>query len=111
LTGRTPWSPVAACQWAAATGLSRAAGRSAGPGRGTGAEESCVLVLQALFNLTSGSPDRLRAALGLCRSRTWAEAHREELAQAGKAHEFRGAVCPHCQATIDLTSMPSSQQV
>jgi len=66
---------------------------------------------QALFNLTSGSADKLRAALGLCRSRAWAEAHREELAKAGKAHEFRIAVCPHCQATIDLTSMPSSPQV
>lgn len=66
---------------------------------------------QALFSVTSGSIDRLRTELGLCRSRAWAEAHREELAQAGRGHEFRSVICPHCQATIDLTSMPRTPQV
>jgi len=66
---------------------------------------------QALFSVTSGSVDRLRAELGLCRSRAWAEAHREEFTKAGRGHEFRSVVCPHCQATIDLTSMPRTPQV
>jgi len=66
---------------------------------------------QALFSITSGSADGLRAELGLCRSRAWAESHREELVEAGRGHEFRSAICPHCQAAIDLTSMPRTPQV
>lgn len=66
---------------------------------------------QALFSITSGSPEKLKAALSVCRSRVWAESHREELVKEGKAHEFRSIVCPHCQATIDLTGLPQSPQV
>jgi hypothetical protein len=66
---------------------------------------------QALFSITSGSPEKLKAALSLCRSRTWAEAHREALVEQGQAQKFRSAICPHCQATIDLTGMPPSPQV
>jgi hypothetical protein len=61
--------------------------------------------------ITSGSAENLKLALGRARSTAWAERHREELESQGRGHEFRQAVCPHCQATIDLTGMPESPQV
>ncbi|MCO6045888.1 tetratricopeptide repeat protein [Aeoliella sp. ICT_H6.2] len=64
-----------------------------------------------LFNVTSGSADRLKLMLGRARSRAWARRHKEELASEGRSSEYRDVTCPHCHAVIDLSGFAKTPQV
>ena len=67
--------------------------------------------MHLLFQLTSGSADRLNQMLGLARSRAWAKNHKEELTKQGRGNEYRDATCPNCNAMVDLTGFPATPQV
>jgi len=71
------------------------------------ADEVVVLTLQ----ITSGSAAKLRELLGRARSAKWAEAHEQEMIKQGQGHTFRKEICPHCDATINLTNMAVTPQV
>lgn len=64
-----------------------------------------------LFSVTSGSPQKIKEALGLARSAAQARLHREELEKKGLGDTFYQVQCPHCQATIDLTGKQVTPQV
>jgi tetratricopeptide (TPR) repeat protein len=64
-----------------------------------------------LIKLTTGDADELKAELGRARARAWAQVHREELQEQERGGEYRDVICPHCQATVDLTGMSRSPQV
>jgi tetratricopeptide (TPR) repeat protein len=55
--------------------------------------------------------DRLKEALDIARSATWAEQHRKQLAAKGAGHRYRDAKCPNCGATVVLSDMPKSPQL
>lgn len=61
--------------------------------------------------LSNSIPAKLKKALDLARSRVWADARREQLEAEGRGHEFRAWTCPHCEGTVDLTSMEETPQV
>ncbi len=44
-------------------------------------------------------------------SRARAKAHQRQLELAGKAEEYRAKVCPHCQATVDLSGLDSTRNI
>lgn len=65
-----------------------------------------------LFMPTSKSvTEALKQRLDIARSRVWADHHREQLATAGRAHDYRDAVCPECDATIIVSDMLKSPQL
>ncbi|MEM8680941.1 MAG: hypothetical protein AAGF97_16470, partial [Planctomycetota bacterium] len=64
-----------------------------------------------IFEVTRGSAKQLKQLLGQARSVCWARERREKLESEGRGSEFREAVCPHCQATIDLTGYDASPEV
>lgn len=87
-----------------------------------------LLVLQesgeakpAMIAVKSSNLRELMLAINRCTSARWAELRRESRAKkakeardAGQEHkepEFRTALCPYCQATIDLTGRLPSPQV
>ncbi|MFT5522309.1 MAG: hypothetical protein ACI9HK_000252, partial [Pirellulaceae bacterium] len=72
-------------------------------------DEGDVLILT--LQIVSGSASKLSELLGRSRSAKWAESHQQELVKEGQGHTFRKAICPHCDATIDLTNMPATPQV
>lgn len=55
--------------------------------------------------------ERLKTALDIARSGTWAEQHREELAKEGRGHAYRHEICPQCSATVILSDMPETPQI
>lgn len=55
--------------------------------------------------------ERLKAALDIARSGTWAKHHREELSSRGRAAAYRDATCPNCTATVVLSDMPQTPQL
>jgi hypothetical protein len=63
------------------------------------------------FSLTSGSPEKLKQALGRARSAAWAQLHKKDLEEKGLGHTYREVQCPHCQAIIDLTGQEPTPQV
>ncbi len=71
----------------------------------TGQERGLVIML------TGGSINKLKTALDHSRSGVWAESRRQELIAQGRGSEFRSAVCPNCQATVDLAGMDKTPQV
>lgn len=44
-------------------------------------------------------------------SKAAAEAHRKALAEEGKDDEFHSVLCPHCDATVDLSGLPKGRHV
>lgn len=64
-----------------------------------------------VFAVTSGSVEDLKQALGVARSAAAADRRREELSQKGLGHEYREVVCPHCDATNDLSGFPETPQI
>lgn len=63
------------------------------------------------FMLTRGNPDALVLLIGRSRAKLWAQRHREKLIDEGRGQEYREVICPHCEATLDLTGFPKSPQV
>lgn len=63
-----------------------------------------------LFVLTRGSEDELKQILGVARSAAQAARRQEELQKEGRGHEYREVICPHCDATNDLTGFAESPQ-
>jgi tetratricopeptide (TPR) repeat protein len=63
------------------------------------------------FMLPGSAAQRLKAALDIARSATWAEWHKESLAKKGRGHTYRDDRCPHCGATVVLSSMPPTPQL
>lgn len=63
-----------------------------------------------LFLLTKGSEAELKQVLGVARSAAQAARRQEELKREGREHEYREVMCPHCDATNDLTGFPDSPQ-
>lgn len=55
--------------------------------------------------------ERLKSALDIARSGTWAEQHREELVKAGRGDVYRHETCPRCSATVILSDMPETPQI
>jgi hypothetical protein len=64
-----------------------------------------------IVHLRGANDERLFTALNRACSGQWAEKRREALAAQGKAGIFRAAPCGCCQATIDLSGHPASEQV
>ena len=63
------------------------------------------------FQVTSGKPEDIRAALGVARSAVWAELNRKSLEEKGEGHRFHSEKCRYCDATVDLTGHAPSPQV
>ncbi|HUG92541.1 MAG TPA: tetratricopeptide repeat protein [Planctomycetaceae bacterium] len=63
------------------------------------------------FALSAADAQRLKAALDIARSAAWAEWHKQSLETKGRGHTYRDDRCPHCGATILLSSMPRSAQL
>ncbi|MDQ3330552.1 MAG: hypothetical protein M3552_07855, partial [Planctomycetota bacterium] len=55
--------------------------------------------------------DRLKEALDIARSATWAEHHRQQLVEKGRGHTYRDAKCPNCAATVVVSDMPKTPQL
>lgn len=64
-----------------------------------------------VFAVTSGSVESLKQSLGVARSAAAAIRRHEELTKEGRGHEYREVVCPHCDATNDLTGFRESPQI
>lgn len=54
---------------------------------------------------------QLKTAIDIARSKVWAGHHKEQLSRAGRGHEYRDETCPHCSATLVLSSMPETPQL
>ncbi|MGC1276435.1 MAG: hypothetical protein WBC44_22255 [Planctomycetaceae bacterium] len=55
--------------------------------------------------------EKLKTALDVARSSTFAERHREGLVKRGRGRSYRDAVCPNCTATVILSDMPKTPQL
>lgn len=55
--------------------------------------------------------ERLKGALDIARSATWAAGHRQQLVEKGRGRSYRDAACPNCGATVVLSDMPKSPQL
>lgn len=55
--------------------------------------------------------EKLKTALDVARSSTFAERHREGLIKRGRGRSYRDAVCPNCTATVILSDMPKTPQL
>lgn len=54
---------------------------------------------------------QLHTLINRAASTRHAEARREALVEAGKAERFRSEVCPHCEATVDLSGFEVTPQL
>jgi len=70
-------------------------------------EEPVVLAIM----LSGISTSELKAALDQSRSAAWAEFHKQELAEKGRAEAYREEQCPRCHTTLILTDMPKTPQL
>jgi Tetratricopeptide repeat len=61
--------------------------------------------------LSGGIAARLKGDLDHARSSTWAELHKKELAEKGRANAYREERCPHCDTMLILTDMPKTPQL
>ncbi len=67
---------------------------------------------QTFVMAVSGSPGKkLHTLINKAASQRHAEARKEELVKAGKVDRFRTEVCPHCQATVDLSGFEVTPQL
>ena len=74
----------------------------------TGPEEfASVLFMPSSKSATN----ELKKRLDIARSRSWADNHKNQLAEQGRGAVYREAECPHCRATLILSDMPTTPQV
>jgi len=64
-----------------------------------------------MFAVNSGSVPDLKQALGVARSAAAAARRKEQLTKEGRGSEYHEVVCPHCNATNDLTGFRDSPQI
>lgn len=65
----------------------------------------------AAFNVSKVGAKQLKGAIDAARSASWAEMHKERLAEEGRSAAYRQEFCPHCRATLILTDMPRTPQL
>ena len=67
--------------------------------------------IQIALSITSGKASAIKEMIDRLGSATFAIQHKKQLEAVGKGHLFNAAVCPYCEATVDLSGYAESPEM